>query len=599
MRLIGAVVGVGLLLVGGVWACACARSSTAAPQALQQPQAAPSVPSTTTPAAMPAATRSIAATAAACAAEPFPMTGTVHYACDCGAGADKNCVAGSDAADGRSKATAWRSWAKAIDSVSSMKAGDTLAFCKGGFFTNHDNPSISSPGCRAAKPCVIRDYIPSWASGREAAPIVNVVGDNSAFSFTNNGDAVHDEGYRVLNIDAEGGGVAGSGVTLGNDVKDVTFCNMTFNRFRIGFYVAGSNNPGPGSDDKNARIALRGSRLTNNSQMGYLGACSGCAIEYNTFKHNGGDDPSDHAIYMERSETRDHAGNEVPYAADGETIIGNEIEDSGPPGGKCDGVAVVVHGQHANLTIAGNTIKEDAKIVTGNCYGISVTPGYNTVEHFSNVLVSGNTIINPGQVGIQTTTCSHCTIENNLVLAGARNTFGIVWGDPIHPHSPRDPGGTAGIIRNNTVYFDNGGQGGAGIFVGEEGAGHVVANNVIYTTTAPMSDKFVCLHLPLDRAAYSFVDNNACAFPSSRSAFWEQRTGAGSLGAWQTVSGGFDKHSLDGDPTFIRPTLAAFDFSPAVGSALIAAGDAAHAPAHDLAGKPRTSPPDIGAFQHQ
>ena len=158
-----------------------------------------------------------------------------------------------------------------------------------------------------------------------------------------------------------------------------------------------------------------------------------------------------------------------------------------------------------------------------------------------------------------------------------------------------------GIIRNNTIYFDNGGLGGNGIVVGEEGTGHVVANNVIFTTTAPSSDqdKFVCLKLPLGRAAYSFVDNNACAFPSSRSAFWEESSSSGSLGAWQAVSGGFDKHSVDGDPTFTRPGLGGFDFSAAAGSPLIAAGDAAHAPAKDLAGKPRPAPPDIGALQHR
>ena len=311
LRRIGAVVGVGLLLVGGVWACACTRSSTTASQAPQplpvQPQAMAPAPSTQI--ATQAAT-SIAAAAAACAAEPFPTKGTIHYVCDCDKGADKDCVAGSDAADGRSKAKAWKTWAKGIAAASSMKAGDTLAFCKGGLFTNQDNPPIWSPACSAAKPCVIRDYVPTWASGDEAAPIVNVLGDNSAFNFTNLGDATHDEGYRVLNIDAEGGG-AGSGATLGNDVKDVTFCNMTFNGFHLGFYVSNANKPAPGSDDKSARIALRGSRITNNSQMGYLGACSGCAIEYNYFEHNGGDDPSDHAIYMERSETQDQAGNQV------------------------------------------------------------------------------------------------------------------------------------------------------------------------------------------------------------------------------------------------------------------------------------------------
>jgi hypothetical protein len=577
---------VALLLVSGTWACGSPSASPTSEEAILQPLTVPAIP--------PA----IAAAAAACATEPFPTTGTIHYVCDCGAGADRNCVVGSDSADGLSKATAWRTWAEGVAAVSSMKAGDTLAFCKGGTFTNQDNPPLQSLACSAAKPCIIRDYVPTWASGDEAAPIVNVLGDNSAFNFTNLGAATHDEGYRILNIDAEGGGVAGSGVTLGNDVKDVTFCNMTFNGFRLGFYVSDANAPAPGSDDKNARIVLRGSRITNNSQMGYLGACSGCSIQYSYFNQNGGGDPSIHSIYLEDAETQDSAGVSTPYPADGETIIGNEIDNSAPVGQPCDGVALVVHGQHSNLTIAGNTIKEDASIVTGNCYGISVTSGYNRPEGFSNVLISGNTIINPGEVGIQTTICSHCTIENNLILAGAMGSIGIAWGQPIGQHPAQDPDGTAGIIRNNTIYFDNGGQGGNGIVVGEEGTGHVIANNVIFTTTAPTSDRFGCLNLPLPHASYAFVDNNACAFPSSASAFWELTSSSASLAAWQTVGGGFDEHSINGNPRFTRPALAAFDFSPAAGSPLISAGDAAHASATDLAGKTRPSPPDMGALQH-
>jgi parallel beta-helix repeat protein len=455
---------------------------------------------------------------------------------------------------------------------------------------------LSSTGCRAANPCIIRDYVPTWASGDEAAPIINVVGDNSAFSFTNSGDAMHDEGYRVLNIDAEGSG-AGSGVTLGNDVKDVTFCNMTFNGFDLGFYVAWANMPGPGSDGKNARIVLRGSRITNN-EMGYLGACNGCSIEYNYFDQDGGGDPSVHAIYMEDAETQNSAQVSTPYLVSGETIIGNEIDNSAPAGQKCSGVALVVHGQHTNMLIAGNTIKEDAQIVTGGCYGISVTSGYTRLEYFSNVVISGNTIINPGEVGIQTTICSNCTIENNLILSGASRSIGIGWGNPLAPHSAQDPGGTAGVIRNNTIYFDNAGQGGTGVLVAEEGTGHVVANNAIFTTTVPTSDKFGCLKLPLPPASYAFVDNNACSFPSGSNAFWELNSSSASLAAWQTAGGGFDKHSISRALKLTMPALANFDFSPAAGSPLIRAGDTAHASATDLTGKTRPSQPDIGALQN-
>ena len=76
----------------------------------------------------------VAAAAAACANEAFPTTGTIHYVCDCGAGADSNCVVGSDSAAGTSPSAPWRTYSKGVNAISSMAAGDTVAFCKGGSF---------------------------------------------------------------------------------------------------------------------------------------------------------------------------------------------------------------------------------------------------------------------------------------------------------------------------------------------------------------------------------------------------------------------------------------------------------------------------------
>ena len=52
--------------------------------------------------------------------------------------------------------------------------------------------------------------------------------------------------------------------------------NRLIDGFDIGVHVAGSNPPNPGSDGRNERITLRGSRIVNNASMGFLGACDGC-----------------------------------------------------------------------------------------------------------------------------------------------------------------------------------------------------------------------------------------------------------------------------------------------------------------------------------
>ncbi len=66
-----------------------------------------------------------------------------------------------------------------------------------------------------------------------------------------------------------------------------------------------------------------------------------------------------------------------------------------------------------------------------------------------------------------------------------------------------------------------------------------------------------------------------------------------SLSAWQSASG-FDKHSKMTDPMFVSaPT----NYTPATGSPLVNAGDAANSPTVDLNGKLRDAMPDIGAFE--
>jgi hypothetical protein len=465
-----------------------------------------------------------------------------------------------------------------------LKAGDTLAFCQGGSFTGNTSLWVNA-NCRANQVCTVRNYTPPWASGDEKLP--RLVG--AEVNMNDPGNADHEEGYQFLNLDFEATSAETNDFCLfaGNDVTDVLECNITVNGYGIGAYVAGSNPPNPGSNGRNARITLRGSRITNSSNIGFLGACDDCALEYNYFQHNGGADPLDHNIYL--SGASDSDGTE--YVATNERIVGNESYQSAMgTGTTCMGNPIVVHGNHDGLVIQDNYVHEDIGAAGGGCWGISVTSGYAVAEGFTNVTISRNTVVNVGNTAIQMASCQGCTIENNLVIQGqtAFGTNGIY----VHYNGTRDPldlPQTAVKVLNNTVYLASSVQN-TGIVVGLEGKDYVIASNAVLGT----GHNWSCFGYDLAPAAY-YADHNLCWSVDGTNGSWEAK--AGSLSAWQ-ASSGLDMHSLLKDPMFKNAALTGYDFTPAPGSPLVGAGDPTRGATTDFAGKVRPTPPDIGAFQH-
>src|SRR5262249_2578543 len=146
------------------------------------------------------------------------------------------------------------------------------------------------------------------------------------------GDPTHEEGYQFLNLELDGPG-SGDGVFVYNDIKDVFLCNLSISNYGNGLNIEGSNPvTSSGTDGLNARITLRGSRVTNNSGQGWLGGCTGCVVEYNYFDHNGQDNIYDHDIYMGGA----HDASAKLYVATGERVVGNQVFHSAQgPGTTC------------------------------------------------------------------------------------------------------------------------------------------------------------------------------------------------------------------------------------------------------------------------
>ncbi len=536
----------------------------------------------------PPVSATVASAAQECADMPMPATGTIYYACDCQAGADSACQAGNDSNPGTDPAKPWKTYDKLQNAFATIKPGDTLAFCRGGVFTGDTKSSWVNPSCKAETPCTVRDYTPPWGSASLAEP--KIVG--GAFNLMNNGNATHEEGYQIMNIALDGGPgyTISVGLAIGNDITDVFACNLTLTDYQIGVFFADSNPPDPGSDGKNARITVRGSQIFNNSNMGYLGACNDCALEYNVFDHNGDANLADHDIYVQGAAD----GNGNRYVTTGERIVGNEVYHSAQgTGSSCYGDSLVVHGQHDNMLIANNTISQDLGAAQGSCWGISVTKGYSVPEGFTNITISGNVVENIGNVGILVAYCQDCVIENNLVIQGQTgfNSVGIQAhynGDIDSTDTPMN----AVQVLNNTIYFQTTPDGSVGISVGQQGTNHVIANNLILSSTPNI---FHCLDYDLSPSAY-YSDYNVCWNLAGSVTDWEHATGD-DLATWQTKSG-LDQHSMTADPMVKMAALTNYDFAPATGSPLIGAATPAHCAPVDFSGDQRPSPADIGAIQH-
>src|SRR5690606_37324387 len=128
--------------------------------------------------------------------------------------------------------------------------------------------------CNAAAPCLIADYAAPWSSGDENRPILWKTGPNHAFEFSNGGNAVHDAGYTLQNLDLRCpicGTTDGWGLFLFNDVNDVLIQNVRFDGFAIGIHLAGSNSCSPADplcNGLNDRITIDNVTILNSGHQG-------------------------------------------------------------------------------------------------------------------------------------------------------------------------------------------------------------------------------------------------------------------------------------------------------------------------------------------
>lgn len=496
---------------------------------------------------------------------------TTYYVCDNAVGADPNCIAGSDSNSGTSMDAPWKSMANVVSIFSSLQASDQILFAKGGAWIDASMSNVYSYNSSAANPIVFDSYDPTW--GGTAKPILTEsrAGFN-LFNFADGGDADHDEGYIVRNLDLRGGGTGQWAVFAYNDADYITMDNLEISGFEIGIHCAGSNPPNLGADGQNQYMQLLNSRILDCSVQGFLGGGDYLIIEDCYFENNG----FATAIF-----------NHNVYISSGDDVVvrNNELYRSAIVNGFADGVSMVVHGMHDNLLIEGNYIHEDPGAVTGNAWGIGVDPGgYGSPEGVSGLVIRGNLLLNMYNVGIGITACPGAVIENNLIInENASDLRAIVA--PNRIREADDLAMTNVTVRNNSILLRNCTVFASAIEVGGEGSEHIVVSNVISMDDGNGFD------LDLLDGDYQSVDHNMIELLNN--ADWGSNQ---TLESW-SLSRGFDLNSLTGDPQFTAPENPEYNLIPMSSSPAIDAGHPDLSASIDYEGAARTGIADIGAFE--
>lgn len=496
-------------------------------------------------------------TAAALAVSTF-ASATVYYVSDCQAGAAAGCVPGNDANAGTSPTAPWKTVAKASAAIGSLNGGDEIRFARGASFAAA-KLHVYNTRSRAATPIVFDSYKPSWGTGTQK-PILMSNAGSSILQFEDSGNADHDEGYVVRNLDLRGSG-SSIGVFIYNDADYITLDNLDVSNFAIGVNCSESNvAANSASNARNDHFTLRNSNISNNKDIGYLGGCTDVLVENNRFDNNGfGGTPSmlnrNHNIYI---------------SSEGSNVVvrGNTSTRSAVGAGLCQGVPIVVHGKQSGLVIENNYVDETTGAGPG-CYGIQVNPGYGSIaENFRAAVIRGNKIVNVGNIGIAVGSCPDCVIENNFITKEVVGTFVGIAMPSENIEAGVDAADNNLTVRNNSIYIAGGNYGSHGIRVETYGGNHKVVSNMVYFGSA--SSGAQCYSTKsLTLSNFAAFDNNLCYTTGSVVYSAAYRTLADAQLA------GFDRNGSNKDPLLTAlPSLAnGYSMKAKEGSPLLKAGN--------------------------
>ena len=522
------------------------------------------------------------------------------------------CSAPSGTGDGSSPANASGA---GLDAAMAWVTGGvhrTLALCQGGSFTTSRTTSVTytltGNSCPIGTYCnEIREY-PLGGNGPK--PTITAPTMSTPNILFETDQSVTNGGWRFMNLKLQGFHDSTNGneaflffnFVSGTYVHDILIENVDMDGFDM---IVNDANDSPVRNDD---ITFIGNHLTNFSSQGYLGGATNLTVSYNSFINDANNTVFSHDIYV---------GTHLVATHD-VAIVGNYASGFSSVSGatQCLGTVFQSHGAITNFVVSGNVVIE-APTAAPTCYAFefsNVTSAVGTI-YIRNALFSDNIAVNGGATSFTVDNCPYCVIENNLIIKDSTNFGGTGIaspGDAARPSHGDDVETNAKIV-NNTVYFGtrNVNGMGAGIKVGQEGTGYIVANNtVLYAATSDGSNQVNCFGYWLPPSSYQVINNNNCYSYDPTVAWVSNNVSPYTLAAWQTVTA-FDGHSTYADPVWpfttpltiptwsdgtTGPQLFAAYFTPS-GAPLVGTGNATNAPALDTLGNPRPNPPSIGAYQ--
>lgn len=516
--------------------------------------------------------------------EAEPVRGTVYYYCDCGTGAEADCVVGSDSNAGTSASAPRRTIADAMSRLNSLNSSssslNTIALCKGGAFDAQARLNIANSGCAVGNTCTdLREYTPTTFTGT-ARPILTTPENANLFY----AEGTSAGGVRIMNLALRGASNIQSNDNRAIFLYDGAHDIKIYNNDISGFFRGISSQEGTNESVNNEVV---GNNFSNMYSLAFLGGGSGTRVNYNAIRTTGGNAPLNHAIYMA-------TGAIISYDVE---VIGNDIQ--GQYGSSCLGAIISNHGAFDGYRISYNTINIFASETSAGCFGIANDNVTNDPDPvlYRHAVFSGNTIINAGNTSMTITSSPGVIIENNLIV---NDWSGAVIGISVTgTNRGQDDTSNANVIRNNTIWYGPNVSGNTrGISVGAnggEGTGHIIANNSVSSTQG--AGILNCFRHDLPLSAYAFVNNNHCHATGSFN-FEFMR---GTLAAWQAYAAGtgFDTDSIVEAPQFAATgsDYRAGYFKPVGGSPLSGAGTSLHMSTQDFAYVNRPTPPAMGAYE--
>ncbi|MFH1808062.1 MAG: Ig-like domain-containing protein [Pseudomonadota bacterium] len=512
--------------------------------------------------------------------------GDIHFACDCAAGADSDCVPGADAADGLAPQRAVQSTAAAQQVLANLHCGDELRFCLGGAFEPSASYVVPSVDC-SGTPVHLGAYRAAWASGDEKRPRLVLSGNNDGLVIHGSSGVVRGLVVEDLHLICPDCTRRGSGWGLavtGAAVRDVVLQRLEVEGFDYGLYLSAA-----------ANILVEYVSFHHSHSAGIVAGGPGLRLRHNLLEYNGCigavDDDScadDWSLF-------------VGYSFDGSVleIIGNEITRTAVDSqGLCRGVALRINGGSYGARVEGNYLHEPQDGIREGCSGIEALANPDGILEFCvGCSISGNRIENLA-AGIVVSAHDGSQVASNTVAlppnaASWTSCAGITV---LQRLEEADAETSAIAVVNNSIAIGRDDPGCTGVRVAAEGVDHVVANNAVQYTG--LADSFDCFRYG-DPAVLLRADHNLCELSPGAGGSWAAvGTSRYPLDAWQAR--GHDAASTAEAVGFAGAFAPLYDLSPlSCDQGMRDHGSNLDCPDLDVTGatRPQGSACDIGAHE--